>query len=364
MQDAINQANERLRANRYRVRIEQRRQRLYLRATLPSPEAGQPPRQQRVALGIEAQPGRIHEAEAQAARLHFEVVTGSFEWGRWREAPNPESVEVVTKGLTRDAVHTRTSDWVYQRSSSPERAALLMSKTYTPAIRKLPEAGITLDTLVDVLNTLPPKHAGRDRAVCVYRRIAELCKWDLALLPKVSFPTMQQQLTPRSLLTDKEIEEVYEMLNPPHWRWVWGMLATYGLRPHEVLDAELQNDESLIISSYTKTGARVVWPCPSEWVDRFNLRTRHEPTTEPRAISKIMNGYLKRKNIKVGGLYNLRHAYAVRLLLAGVPADIGSRLMGHSLAMHVNTYRRWTEAAHLNSIRDRFDLRQVQDRTG
>ena len=34
--------------------------------------------------------------------------------------------------------------------------------------------------------------------------------------------------------SDDEIEAIWESIASPGWRWVYGMLATYGLRPHEV----------------------------------------------------------------------------------------------------------------------------------
>jgi hypothetical protein len=47
------------------------------------------------------------------------------------------------------------------------------------------------------------------------------------------------------------------------------MLATYGLRPHEVfrLDVTRYNrkTEVLRVADETKTGTRLVYPCPASW---------------------------------------------------------------------------------------------------
>ena len=63
------------------------------------------------------------------------------------------------------------------------------------------------------------------------------------------------------------------------WGWVFAMVATYGLRPHEVWHiAELPDANGLISIGVaarhikvTKTGFRVALPLPAEWVERYQL---------------------------------------------------------------------------------------------
>jgi len=65
----------------------------------------------------------------------------------------------------------------------------------------------------------------------------------------------------------------------PLWGWVFAMVATYGLRPHEVWHiAELPDDQGLISIGVaarhikvTKTGFRVALPLPASWVERYQL---------------------------------------------------------------------------------------------
>jgi len=54
--------------------------------------------------------------------------------------------------------------------------------------------------------------------------------------------------------------------------------------------------------------------------------------------------------------YALRHAYALRLLSAGVPPELGARLMGHSVQMHTQTYQRWIDADRIKQSMERFNL--------
>ena len=39
--------------------------------------------------------------------------------------------------------------------------------------------------------------------------------------------------------------------------------------------------------------------------------------------------------------YDLRHAWAVRTILMGLPDTVAARMMGHSVQVHNRTYHRW-----------------------
>lgn len=83
-------------------------------------------------------------------------------------------------------------------------------------------------------------------------------------------------LKPSDLPSDSEIEQIWESLRSPGWRWVYGMLATYGLRPHEVFriaDYGGIGSETgqISIIDDSKTGARDVWPLPDKWRHQFEL---------------------------------------------------------------------------------------------
>ena len=65
----------------------------------------------------------------------------------------------------------------------------------------------------------------------------------------------------------------------PLWGWLFAMVATYGLRPHEVWHiAELPDAQGMVSIGVaarhikvTKTGFRVALPLPASWVERYRL---------------------------------------------------------------------------------------------
>lgn len=63
------------------------------------------------------------------------------------------------------------------------------------------------------------------------------------------------------------------------WGWVFAMIATYGLRPHEVWHIDSLPDDNGLITigvaarhiKVTKTGFRAAVPLPDRWVQRYDL---------------------------------------------------------------------------------------------
>ncbi|GAX39741.1 integrase family protein [Tolypothrix sp. NIES-4075] len=136
------------------------------------------------------------------------------------------------------------------------------------------------------------------------------------------------------------------------WRWVYGMLATYGLRNHEVFRLDFgaiaRGDYIVNVGENSKTGARRVWPCYPEWFSQFNL----QEVTLPKVN-------LDRPNADIGHAvtlwfhrhipfqpYDLRHCWAVRTLEFGLDVSLAAQQMGHSAQIHTELYHHWINERH------------------
>ncbi len=132
-EERLNRANGRLKAAKIRVRLQVLNQKLYARGTFP-PAPGstqEAPHQQRIALGLPANPRGLSLAEEQAKGIGVALEAGRFDWGPYRG----DRAETV-------------GDWV-ERFRRRWRGAPITWKTdYQQPFNKLPKARI-VDQQID-----------------------------------------------------------------------------------------------------------------------------------------------------------------------------------------------------------------------
>jgi integrase len=138
-----------------------------------------------------------------------------------------------------------------------------------------------------------------------------------------------------------------------NWRFVYGIMATYGLRNHEVFFCDYSaleqghTEATVEVLPMTKTGRHEVWPFYPEWVEQFNLREVQLPQvntdltqTTLQRIGQQVTAQFRRYKLPFSP-YDLRHAWAVRTIHFGLPDTVAAQMMGHSVAIHNRTYHRW-----------------------
>lgn len=302
--------------------------RLYLVARVPRRD-GQPGLQQtRIALRLDDTPINRRTAAKQLQTLERQLGTGTFDWAYWSDAPS---------GITwREAIARLHRARVILGSTSQSTWEI----NYMGRLKQLPPGGqVTSEAIAEALQRY-------DRGSCSYKELFYLLR-HLAKLAAVEFPEVPaptyREAAAVVVPTDEEIVQWVEGSGPA--AWYLGMMATYGLRPHEVEGAVLIDRDYCQVAEATKTGFRTVVPLPREWVKRFRLRDRRlRPTMDgAQDRSEAVAKWLWRQ---CRGLpwrpYALRHAYAGRLWReGGSRLDIytAARLMGHSASQHAKTYR-------------------------
>jgi integrase len=186
-----------------------------------------------------------------------------------------------------------------------------------------------------------------DRSTCSYKELWYLLR-HLSRLVGVPFPELPVPTYGQAKLvevpSDAEIIAWVEASGTASW--YFGIMATYGLRPHEIEGSILIDRDYCQVQEGTKTGFRTVVPLPREWVERFRLHDRRlrpggVPGERPDAVSKWLHKELRRLGLR-WRCYSLRHAFARRLWEhGGSRLDIytAARLMGHTPTVHAQTYR-------------------------
>lgn len=140
---------------------------------------------------------------------------------------------------------------------------------------------------------------------------------------------------------------------------MYGMLATYGLRPSEVFRLDLErfskSTDALRVLEPTKTGARITYPYRPQWREKFQLWEIALPQIQ--RVEERTNNELTEK---VGWQFyqlnlphtakDLRHAWCIRTAIYGVPDSIAARWAGHSVAVHSKTYHQAISEAQYQQI--------------
>lgn len=342
-------ANDRLRAAKVKVAIGQTGDRLWLRATLP-PKTGSTQiesHQQRIYLALPANPSGLAQAEKEARKVAALLVCKEFSWEPYiKQAVEP------THTVGNWVVRFEQDYWV-RRQRTPQ-AESTWKADYQKVFSKLPVTEpLTHDLLRQAIAATTPDTRTRQRWCKICARLAKFAGLEADFKDLMgSYSAFKP--TPRTIPTDETIAEWWAKVPNPHWQVVYGLLACYGLRPHEVFSCDRSALPLLRVGRETKTGERIVYPLYPEWVTQWQL------TGELPIVSGKTNSDLGQRVTRAFGRYgipfkpyDLRHAWAIRSIAFGLDISLASAQMGHSVQIHTQIYHAWiSEDVHQRA----FDL--------
>ena len=282
-------------------------------------------------------------------------------------------------GLTIGTVRDEFSDrWLKYRSGDKEstnRQKLNTLTTYFRALNRLiKSAKLSDDRLFDAttIKLLIDLHAeGTDKRFRTKETLSIVCTIFGVIY---SFRGIGKRPKPsaRTLPMDSEIIKIYNSMsyfpraNPvsaKYYQWVFGILATYGLRPQEIFaidqsksfNSELDNWIFLDgkLCDGIKTGDRIIPPLLPEWVELFDLKSYpNSPSTSDDLAKRghRISEYFQSHKLGIRP-YDLRHAYAVRTRRYMSLLD-AANAMGHDVATHTKIYQRWiSDTDRIASVR-------------
>jgi integrase len=153
------------------------------------------------------------------------------------------------------------------------------------------------------------------------------------------------------LPSDEDIVAAWHQIPNLGWKFVYGVMATFGLRNHEVFFCNYmgldRGDTMIEVLPTTKTGSHQVWAFYPEWIEQFDLRIVRLPDVETdlsrttlQRIGQRVTAQFRRYKIPFSP-YDLRHAWAIRTIHFGLPDTVAAKMMGHSVAVHTRTYHQW-----------------------
>lgn len=341
----IRQANGRLKYARIGVTINKRGDRLYLRATLP-PRLGSAktaPYQQEISLGVMANNEGIKFVEQEARRIGVLLSRKEFQWEEFLE----DQVVALT---IQDWVQRFEEDY-FNRRARNSKSLTTWQGDYLYVFKRLPQgSALTAEVLRQVVMGTAPDTKTRKRYCMATRALANFAGIEFDPRPYAGNYSAKR-VTPRDLPTDEQIVEMFNSINNPAYRWAFGVMAALGLRPSEVFNCDLEafkaQSDGVIHVLDGKTGERKVWPCYAHWVELFQLQDVCLPQVTGktnRDLGDRITHYMGRH--KLIQAYNLRHAYAVRLMQSGWDLSLAARMMGHSVKVHTEQYHAWITDRH------------------
>ncbi|MBE7381282.1 MAG: hypothetical protein F6J95_007710 [Leptolyngbya sp. SIO1E4] len=342
IQAEVRSVNLWLKAECYRVAIQIRGKRLSLAATLPpKPNSTKvKSHQQRIPLKLGATLAGLRRAKAQAILLADQLDREKFNWADWIDFSKDEpEVKTCKYWLEKFKAHV----W----PDLPDDKEFNWTKRYLYfGLNKLPlDKPLTPEVLVAaVLTKKAGNKASRDRACIQLQRLANYAGIDVDLSPfRVGYSSAD--VTPKEIPGDNEIERVISDISNPQWRYVFALMAIYGLRDHEAFLCNLEERNGVLVAvvpDNTKTGQHIAYPHPAKWVELWLMGERDVPLVKAKANSDYGASAAEYwRRIKAPETpYTLRHAYAIRHI-GKVDSAIVASWMGHSPEMHRKTYQRW-----------------------
>ena len=342
--------NAELKGIRAGVAVQQIGDRLYLRATLP-PKPGSNKSasyQQRIALGVYASEPGILKAKCEALRLSSDIASDRFQWSDWISSKPASELMSVESAIA--LVETE----YFQRRGRGVKTESTWKGEYTLIYRRLQPGPVTKEGILSLVNKTEPNSRTRLRTCRALQKLAAVARVDVdldALKGNYSPRSVDSKLLPKDTL----IIEWRDRISDPAWQWAYGMMATYGLRNHEIFHIEFGHLDRLgIIVKEGKTGYRETWPLPTTWAERWNLQNTIIPQCTGRTNRDLGNRVshaFKRFGVPFPP-YDLRHAYALRTSLARLPPSVAASVMGHLEATHCNVYHRFLDREMIQNAWD------------
>jgi integrase len=358
------------------LRLERRGLRLGLRGPLPCRRGSGPFRVQRLSLGLPASDEGLRQARRELRRVQQELQQQRFAWPSAPQAPGAAvraaagvslaGSRLPGEGATvLDAALVRFERQFFEdprRCRNPAGTRTTWTAAYQPYMRRLSAfasaAHLDGQLLLQVLESYPAASRSRQQCGTALAALAKMVAIDLPAdwgARAGGYGLHRAQF--RQLPSDVQVEQLVERIPNPGWRLAYGLMATYGLRNHEVFFTDLSallpgSDRVIRVLPTSKTGEHQVWPFQPDWVERFELpRLALEVGSLPPICTDLRTTTLQQVGRRVAEQfrryelpitpYDLRHAWAVRTIHIGLPDTVAARMMGHSVSIHTRTYHHW-----------------------
>tara|TARA_Y100001972_G_scaffold4169_1_gene4760 strand:- start:2 stop:1105 length:1104 start_codon:yes stop_codon:yes gene_type:complete len=350
----ISSINNDLRSKGHKVTLEIKRNSIWIRGTFPLSDGTK--KRKYVSTGLTADPKSAPLAEIRSIALLTAIKeTGSL--------PDPlpwENKKLDKSGYpkvkVKDAILQLKEDFFGVETKNPISRNNTW-KTMQYGLEKLnPDAYLTTDYLASMIIEGSKNPDGKTmnntkkKLKQYYKRLGNLVDLpDIKNLDKIEVvyePTIRNAPDMKDLL-DLAVEAI------PHDRYGWltACMIIYGCRPSETLSLfPNPNGTAKVLTIKKKKGLptwRTTMAIPKDFPEKLNLFEISRPIefknpsdfdpVESKKITDQWGRWIKKFDPELQ-LYDLRHSWARRSIIEGVPSGLASRCLGHSITVFEKTY--------------------------
>lgn len=299
------------------------------------------------------------DVQRRAGELQEGVTRGSLDLEEWRlRICGPSGSGAL---MSRDEL----TDFWRNRKAAEGVTEETWKVNYKKALERLdPRRPLSSKSLMQAIGQTEPGSRNRTRVVGFYRQLALATghEWNSALLDPLQMAGYRATKRPIPIFSEREIEELVcscmGSKSGPWWRVV-ALLAIYGLRPWEAWCAEPSKNHPgcvwIPVGKRNSKGCnppREVPPFHPHWLELFGMKDAWQQElpvlSNKRVAGARVNEFLERRGFERGvakSAYGFRNAYARRIHTPQyrVTDGDGAVFMGHTVAIHNATYRKWLE---------------------
>lgn len=176
-----------------------------------------------------------HSSWSEAvAHINEPLINGSFDWTLYLTPQADEGPKTTAELIEAFKAHYLASNQIKE---------LTWQETWQRTFDRLPQDEPLSEAAILAVVLLTENHTrSRELACQRLQRLAEFAGVTVDLKP-FQCEYSETSLTPRDLPDEKLILEWRNRIENPQWRWIYGMMAAFGLRPHECFFASLSTLE-------------------------------------------------------------------------------------------------------------------------
>ena len=360
----LQDVNDELSLRGIKIRVEKRGNLLNFRGPLPCQHKKNILRTQRISLNLPANIEGLKQSEKLLQLLLLQLNHNQFHWGNWKSQNSKKASSKKTS--LKEEIQRFELDFFNDpiRKSSISSTKTTWRAAYKPYLRRLQKIeasnnnDLTLDLFYKALSSYQINSRSRQQCSSALGLFARYLNIDLPEdWRKLGSGYGLHKYGFRNLPSDESIKKIWELIPNPKWKLVYGLMACYGLRNHEVFFSDFSSiskdgDNVLRVLPNTKTGEHQVWPFHPSWINLFNLGQLSEnknalpkintdlQKTTLQQVGRRVSEQFRRYNLDIKP-YDLRHAWAIRTIHIGLPDTVSARMMGHSVSIHTRTYHHW-----------------------